>query len=101
MTAHGISHILTFNDDDFRRFENSAGISVVHPREVPEDMTVSDGYKVSTPRARARGTRLRVGWAAKHGRCYADDRAQLHKGSTPRSRAGGRTGRETRGAATP
>ena len=43
MMAHGISHILTFNGDDFRRFEYSAGITVVHPREVTEDTPVGDG----------------------------------------------------------
>jgi predicted nucleic acid-binding protein len=31
MLTHGITHILTFNVDDFRRFE---GIIVVHPRDV-------------------------------------------------------------------
>lgn len=43
MMAHGISHILTFNDDDFRRFEKSAGIIVVHPRAVPEDAPSGNG----------------------------------------------------------
>ncbi len=31
MTAHGITHILTFNDADFRRYP---AITVVHPRDV-------------------------------------------------------------------
>lgn len=32
MTAYGIAHILTFNDRDFSRY---AGITVVHPSDVP------------------------------------------------------------------
>lgn len=32
MRAHGITHLLTFNDHDFTAFP---GITVVHPRDVP------------------------------------------------------------------
>ena len=31
MLVHGLTHLLTFNVDDFRRFE---GITVVHPQDV-------------------------------------------------------------------
>jgi predicted nucleic acid-binding protein len=32
MTTHGVAHILTFNDRDFSRY---AGITVVHPSDIP------------------------------------------------------------------
>jgi len=31
MLAHGITHLLTFNTDDFRRFSN---ITLMHPNEI-------------------------------------------------------------------
>lgn len=34
MEVHQVSHILTLNPGDSRRYENVAGITVVHPREV-------------------------------------------------------------------
>lgn len=33
MLAHGLTHILTFNTDDFRRYEH-LGITLLHPQDV-------------------------------------------------------------------
>ena len=37
MQVHGVSHILTFNVGDFKRFEEIAGIVVVSPHELVSD----------------------------------------------------------------
>jgi predicted nucleic acid-binding protein len=37
MKVHGVTHVLTFNGDDFRRFE---GIQVIHPKELESEEPV-------------------------------------------------------------
>jgi predicted nucleic acid-binding protein len=39
MEVHGVTHILTFNTDDFRRYP---GIISVDPHAVPEPVPLSD-----------------------------------------------------------